>query len=111
MSEKSLYAKYLEERQDAEVFEDKKGFVTFKKENDYIYLIDMYILPEYRESGICKTYVNKLEELAKDLKLNKIVTSLYPKIKNSNRNLNIILKCGFEVISCDTEMIYFIKNI
>ena len=46
---KSLHAKYIYEREGKYCEESEIGFATYSFGDDYVYIEDLYVLPEYRK--------------------------------------------------------------
>jgi GNAT superfamily N-acetyltransferase len=66
----SLYSKYLKEKDGIDTLETDKGLVTFiqqGKNGEEFYIVDIYVLPQYRRTGYA-TYLGELMQTkAKEL--------------------------------------------
>jgi ribosomal protein S18 acetylase RimI-like enzyme len=107
----SNYGAYILEREGKRIIEDEHGFVTYKLMTDFIYLEDLYVKSEYRRAKHAYTYIDKVFEAAKDLKYNKVITSVSTAAAGVTRNVSGLIKYGFEIDSCDGQMIWFKKEV
>jgi len=107
----SLYAQYVNEREGKEIVEDNNGFATFKFIQDYCYVEDVYVVPAKRKSGICLGYINAIAEIALRNGYTKLLTSVSPKANGAEASLKSTMACGFKVLSCDKDLIYFVKEL
>ena len=108
---KSHFANYKEERENANVIEDEYGFIVYKFENEYVYIEDLYVVPEKRKSLIASSYADKVVDIAKKEGYNRLLGSVSPQDPNATANLKVLLGYGFRLLSCKEEIIYFIKEI
>ena len=108
---KSNFAKYIKERENKEVIEDEYGFATYLYENDYVYIEDIYVIPEKRKDKIASKYADAIALEAKELGYNKMLGSVVPSSPNSTISLKVLLGYGFKLLSSQENMIYFIKEI
>lgn len=106
-----MYWDYCRERLGLEVTESSEGFVLWKAYPDYLYIQDIYVLPEHRQLGAGKAFLSKLEAAAKAQGLKRIVGSCVPTAYGSTQSLRVLLKCGFELQSSDKDIVYFSKEI
>lgn len=108
---KSNFARYKEEREGKEVLENEHGFATFLFEDDYVYVEDVYIIPESRQKGEASSFIYQIEDLAKDRDVFKVMVTVDVRTNGANQSILAILHHGFNVISSDKNVIYFIKEI
>ncbi len=58
-----LYEDYLKERLSAELVYDDTGFVSYKKfPNDSIFILDIYIKPEFRNRNCSLNFAKKVSD-------------------------------------------------
>ena len=106
----SLYSEYILERESYKCVEDDNSFFTYKKIGNSLYLRDMYITPKKRRVGKARAIVKIVERLARELKCNKVLTTVDKTTNNWEINKVGILSAGFEILNED-DVIYFVKEI
>ena len=107
----SLYAKYIQERDGKHIIEDDRGFVVYSFRQDAVYVEDIYILPEFRHSGLAREMTDQVAVIAKEKGLKKLLGSVV--VGNSHTEYNLIgyIKYGFKVDSCSNNFILLTKEI
>lgn len=110
---KSLFAKYIKEREGKEVIEWKNAFLVYELMTPYAYLQDLYIEPYYRQQGICDEIEAEFLNIAKDNGCTVALTSLCLKDRNWWRSKRAIRKRKYKFFRLDkpTQMVYFKKEI
>ena len=110
---KPLYADYILERENSHYYETDYGFVTYREEDNHIYLVDMYIKPEYRKKGNGREFVKYMENIAKEWGKNLLITSASLEAKGAETSVKAILACGFKFYSINKNdsMLYFSKGV
>lgn len=111
MSDKSLYGRYISEREGREILEDERGFATYTFTKDGIYIQEIYVLPEFRQEGVASQYADVIAGIAKANGLSKLFGSVCPSAKGSTASMKVLLAYGFEIESAAINMIYLVKNI
>ena len=110
-SPKSLYGKYLLERENINILETEIGFATYLFENDYVYIKDIFVLKEYRNAKTASDMADKIAEIAKQKGYKKMLGSVCPSTNGSTSSIQVLISYGFKVIQSTENMIYFIKEI
>lgn len=74
----SLYAEYIKEREGKDIIEDEKGFATYLYTpiRNEIYIVDVYVRPEYRRQGVARDYVDTIINIAKEKNCEYLITSV-----------------------------------
>jgi len=108
---KSLFAKYKEERESAIVVETEHGFATAKLLEDFLYIEDIYVVPEKRKSGIASILADELCAKAKNLGYKQVLGSVCLDANNPTSSLKVLLAYGFKLHSTNSNMIYLSKEI
>lgn len=108
----SLYAEYISEREGKHIVEDEFGFATysFVEHLNAVYIEEVFVLPQFRQTGIGASYVSRISELAKSSNYENVITSVSPKAKGATTSLKAILGVGFQLDSMDANLIYFKKS-
>lgn len=107
----SLFGDYIKEREDKEIIEDSFGFATYSFLADGIYIIDIYVAPDYRKSNVASKYADKIADIAKSKGLNKLYGSVCPAAKGSDASLKVLQAYGFKLDSLSNGLIVMKKDI
>lgn len=108
---KSLYARYIEEREGAGIIETEESFVTYHLYPDSIYLADMFIVPDKRNTGLHLELLAQVEEIGRKEDKKKIITSAGFGAAGLTDSVQTIINAGFSIHSGDQKLIYFVKNL
>lgn len=109
--EASLYAHYIKERENKEIVESEKGFATYCFTNDGCYIVDIYVLPEFRKSGEASNMANQITEIAKSKGFNKLYGTVSPLANGSTESLKVLLAYGFKLDSSNSQLLVLKKDI
>ena len=109
----SLYAQYLHERTEDDIIETDMGFVTFRyiNEGKSAYIIDIFVLPEFRRRGAMKDLADKVVKEAKTLGCTELIGTVVPSTKGSTISLKALLGYGMSLLSSANNVIIFRKDI
>src|ERR1700675_4575174 len=103
----SLYADYVKERLGRGSLYDDNGFVIFEfMQNEFLYLVDMYLKPEARNTKVGSQYLEKIKEIAKENKKTKIITTIDLKAKTKDLALLCALKGGFHISEGKNDVLF-----
>lgn len=102
-----MYADYIKERESAELIQNDKGFVTYKEDNGYLLICDLYVKPEYRKSNTAKEFVKMVEELSNKPHIFATVDKLANNYKTA---VQATIKTGFILVNEKDNIQYFIKE-
>jgi hypothetical protein len=113
---KSLYAEYLEEKTNDQIIETDEGFITYRIIADSIYIIDIYIKPEFRNKHnatklaqmVIDKYVTKVNE---QRAITKLIGSVIPSSKNSTESMKVLLAYGMTLKNASQDFIVFEKDL
>lgn len=111
MIKDTLYFKYIQERDQAEIIENDFGFVTFKIVNKECFILNMYVLPEYRRSGNFSCMIKLLGEKALQEGCEFISGNIQMYDSGKNKTLSAALSVGFEIVASDINTICIIKKL
>lgn len=107
----SLYADYLHERTDDQMFENGYGFVIYKYIDDTVYIIDIYIKPDMRRKNLAASLADMVVEKAKGKGCKALIGSVMPSAKGSTDSLKVLLGYGMTLVSSGDNCIFFRKDI
>lgn len=109
----SMYADYINERTNDFILETDSGFATYRYlDNDkVVYIVDIYIRPEFRNSTFATCLANEITKLAKAKGCIKMLGSVVPSTKGSTISLKVLLGYGMSLESSGPDYIIFRKDI
>jgi GNAT superfamily N-acetyltransferase len=108
----SMYKDYVETQlPNRFVYEDEKGFLTYRILDKTCVLEEIYVVPEWRRKGIATEYYKMMEDIAKENNCNCLRGFVGNGINGSEGSLKCLLKSGFEIHSTTGEVLILIKEI
>jgi GNAT superfamily N-acetyltransferase len=107
----SLFAEYLREREGKEIVESDRGFATFQVLNNECYIEDIYVVPEYRQTGEAAKMANQIAEQAKTRGCVRLLGSVVPTARGSTTSLKVLLAYGFRLLRSDNNFIVLSKDL
>lgn len=107
----SLYADYIFEREGKEVLETDRGFATFERHSDGIYIVDIFVAEQFRKTGEASRLADRIASIALDRGFTKLYGSVVPSTKNSTSSLKVLLAYGFKLNSCTNNFILLEKEL
>lgn len=107
----SLYSEYIKERQGIDIVECEHGFATYKFVPGGCYIIDIYVRPELRRTGLATELGLKVVEIAKKHKVDTIIGTVSPSTHGSTDSLKALLSWGFELDNCKQDQIVLTKRV
>lgn len=107
-----MIKQYLKELKGLDVYETEDGFILFKIEDEYLYVRDIYVLPEKRKKGVA---AKMADELAAIVKKTHDCTAMLGDVEPSNHNatdsIKVLLAYGMKVLEANDDEIIFFKYI
>jgi GNAT superfamily N-acetyltransferase len=108
----SLYAKYLIERTHDHIIETDQGFATYRYLNrDQVYIIDIYVLPEFRKMGTASKFADKICEIAKTAGCTELIGSVITTCKGALDSIAVLQAYGMKIDTANNNTIIFRKGI
>lgn len=109
----SLYADYLRERTDDRIIEVDDGFATYRflGDRNAVYIIDIYVVPEKRQTGVAKDMADKIANEARAKGCVEMLGSVAPSTKGSTRSLDVLRAYGMTLQSASADFIIMRKDI
>jgi GNAT superfamily N-acetyltransferase len=99
------------EREGFSTIEVPEGFATYRTRGTETYLRDIYVLPEFRKSGIAARLTRLVEEAAKAEGATILTGTVDPGANGATDGLAAMLAYGFKLHSCATDRIVVFKDL
>lgn len=109
MIKNTLYAKYIKEREGAEVIENENGFVTYKIVKNECFLINIF--SEKRQNGCARDLIDLLTQEAIDHKCDCITANVYLSDPNVTITTIFALKLGFKIVTANNNVLLIVKEV
>lgn len=96
-----------------EILETDYGFATYRflPEEGAVYIIEIYILPEYRKQGFASRIADEVGAIAREKGFHHMLGTVNPGAKGSTDSLKVLLAYGMELKSSDATTIVLGKGI
>lgn len=108
----NLYAQYLKEHHGDDIVVSEHGFATYRYLGaDTVYIVDIFILPEFRKTGEAAAIADQIIEIAKTKGCTKLLGTVVPAAKNSTDSVNVLLRYGMSLSHIDGGLVVFRKEI
>lgn len=109
----SLFGKYIKERSNKSIIEDEHGFATYftAYNNEYMYIEDLYVLPEFRKKDKASAYADKIAEIAREKGIKKLLGSVDITLESSTTSMKVLFGYGFKLLDIKGQLIYLEKEI
>ena len=108
----SLYAQYVLERTSDKIIEIPEGFATYRYvAPDCVYIIDLFVKPEFRKQGTAKILASRICAEAKKHGAKKLLGTVVPSMKNSTVSISVLIAYGMKLQSSSENLIVLEKEI
>lgn len=109
----TLYADYLREHGVTEILEVDSGFATYRYINDgrTVYIVDIYVVPECRKSGIAAALADTIALEAKERGCTEMLGSVVPSSRGTANSIRVLLSYGMTLSSVQDGHVIFRKDI
>ena len=110
-SNKDLFLRYKQERENIEHIQVDGAFITYKFLQDYCYIEDVYCVPELRTSGIAYELAEKVEKIAKERGYLKMLGSVDTNGANPEIGLQACFKHNYKILKLESHVIWLVKEL
>jgi predicted GNAT family acetyltransferase len=107
----SLFAQYKKEREGIEIIEKEHGFATYYPMEGYMYIEDIYVVPEKRHTGLASKMADEVAEIAKSAGYSKLLGSVVPSKAGSTIALKALLGYGYKLLAAQSDALWLYKEI
>lgn len=96
-----------------ELYEGDGYYFTYKKCEDWVYLIDVFVVEEKRNRGITDMIWKKVQDIANENEFSYVTSSIskLSSDKTRERSYYLLTKNGFEKYEEDIYMEYYRKGL
>ncbi len=109
--DKSLYGKYIEEKEDRHIIEGDDYFLTYKFEQDWCYIVDIYVTPNKRKKGLITKISLQCEDIARKKGYTKMLGSIDISTHNPEVPAIAMINHGYKFFKLVGSVIYLIKDL
>ena len=107
-----MYADYLLEHHGDHLYKIDQGFAIYRFLNEkQVYIVDIYVKPEFRKTGIASTIADDIGAISKLRGCSEMLGTVVPSAKNSTASLKVLLGYGMKLQSSSNDLIVFIKEL
>lgn len=107
----SLLSDYHKEQGLRHVIESESGFVIYQFLGEECYILDAYVVPDKRRTGLCFQMADQVAEHAKSRGCKYLTASAIPQANNPTRSIQTFISYGMKLIRAESTAIYFGKEI
>lgn len=107
----SLYGEFLKERENKEIIETEKGFITFSINGDECYIENIYVIKSERKTGLAIEFQAQVAVIAKERGCKFLSGSVVPSLPGGSESLRMLLINGFKLHSAVNNFIIVKKDL
>ena len=109
--QKSLYSKFVLEREGVSTHETENFFFTYKNCGEEFHVFDMFIDEQSRCTDAASKMMEKIRELWRASGCKYIVASAIAGLPNSEKSLKLQFRWGMKLLKCEGNKIITYKDI
>ena len=107
-----MYFAYIAERRpDCKVLKNEKGFAVYSYTDDYVYIEEIYVKPEFRKENIASQLSEAIQQEAKDNGCLRMLGSVSASAEGSTDSIRVLLAHGMTLMSSQDDLIWFYKDL
>ena len=107
----SLYSQYLRETGQRYIIENDWGFATYQITGQECYIVDIYIAPEHRNTGLASRLASMVTDAARAQGCKWLTGSVNTAIKDPTSSMKVLLAYGMKFLRCTEQIMFFGKEI
>ena len=100
----SNFGRYIYEREGKQIIEDEHGFATFLPCGEFMYIEDIYVVPEQRKNGVASRYADEIAKHALQKGYKKLLGSVKVSANGSTNSIKVLLAYGFKLYQSHTDV-------
>lgn len=106
-----MYRDYLKERLGDVLLERDEGFATYRFIGDAVYIVDIYVRPDFRRTMVASNMADEIAEIAKEKGCKEMIGTVSSMSKNPTDSIKVLLGYGMKFFSSTNEGLIFKKEI
>lgn len=107
-----MIKEYFKELKGLDIFEEEHGFILYRIQPPYLYIHDMYIKPEMRQTGVARDMADRLCAAAKDhLQCTHLMADIQPSNRTATLSMKVLIAYGMEIVEANHDEIILTKEI
>ena len=108
-----MYGDYILEKAGDGIIENERGFVTYRflPDGKSVYILDVYIKPEFRRSGAMSAFGDEVVGIAKQRGCTELIGTVVPSLAGSTISLMALVSYGMKLHASFNDQIVFKKEI
>lgn len=107
----SLYSQFLKEVHGLNCLEYSWGYATYELGPDYVYIIDIFVVPTERSAQKGIQLMNEIGAVAQQLGICKMYGSIAAKSNEPIKNYEMLRHLGFEDSHKDEQTYYLVREL
>ncbi len=107
----SLWADYYRERLEAKVIETDYAFIVYQLFPDHCFILELYVAPPFRKSGIGKDLVEQAKKDALSHGCKSITASISPESNHSSETMSASIRIGFKLFKSSNNSIIIYQEL
>jgi GNAT superfamily N-acetyltransferase len=109
----SMYGEYIKERLGDEIIETEQGFATYRfiNEGKSVYIIDLYVHPDYRDHHTAAALADSIVDIARERGCVELIGTVAYGANTCAASLKTLLGYGMVPVSGTNEFILLKKVI
>lgn len=111
MPQPSLYKQFLAEVHGLHCLEYEWGYATYELAASYVYIIDIYVVPDLRSAKKGIQLMHEIENIAKLAGASHMFGSVAIESKEPEKNYNMLKHLGFHDSHTTADIIYLVREI
>ncbi len=107
----SLYSEYILEREGKLIVECEEGFATYLIDGENCYIVDLYVRPAARKSGLAAKMADEIADRARALDCKWLLGTVNPATQGATTSLKVLLAYGMELAGIKDNLIWFSQKL
>lgn len=107
-----MYQEYLSEREATNIiYREDRGFITWKFIDDAVYIVDVYVVPQERKSGLATALASEVYNIAYGEGMIFVIGSVDVKACDPTTSVEVLLAHGMRITGVSGDIIWFKKRL
>ena len=107
-----MYFDYLAERRpECQTLETEKGFAIYSYTEHAVYIEEIYVRPDFRNSSVASDFSNAIQAEAFKKGVTILLGSVSPSAVGATASIRVLLAHGMSVLSSQDDLVWFTKEI